>query len=280
MILDRPAAPRPPARRRPFLRWTAGAALLALAVACSPVLAAAGALGSAALTPRLPLVLTGGAVASLAGCYLLGRAAGRVLRLHRRRATAVAVATSATALSTVVAAATVLAPLSVPPLDEARAASGRWQLSTGSDLAYDHLPAVGPPRPHPVVLLHGGPGTPGSGPGPVGGRIAARGFDVYSYDQIGAGRSERLTDPSGYTVARNVADLEAVRRLIGAQQMVLVGTSWGATLAASYLAAHPDRVAGVAFVSPGALWSPAWVARARATCGTGCRRHRNGGSTS
>jgi proline iminopeptidase len=84
-------------------------------------------------------------------------------------------------------------------------------------------------RPDPVVLLHGGPGTPGSGPGPLGVRIAARGFDVYAYDQIGAGRSERLADPTGYTVARNVADLEAVRRTLGVQRMVLIGTSWGAT---------------------------------------------------
>jgi proline iminopeptidase len=93
----------------------------------------------------------------------------------------------------------------------------------------------------------------------VGGPIAARGFDVYAYDQVGAGRSERLDDPTGYTVARNVADLEAVRTTLGAQRLVLVGTSWGATLATSYLAAHPDRVAGLVLVSPGALWSPAWL---------------------
>jgi proline iminopeptidase len=152
----------------------------------------------------------------------------------------------------------VLAPLPVPPAADAPS-SGRWRLSTGSHLAYDHVPAVGPARPHPVVLLHGGPGTPGSGLGAVGGPIAERGFDVYAYDQVGAGRSERLDDPTGYTVARNVADLEAVRTTLGAQRLVLVGTSWGATLATSYLAAHPDRVAGLVLVSPGALWSPAWL---------------------
>jgi proline iminopeptidase len=124
----------------------------------------------------------------------------------------------------------------------------------------EHVPAAGAPRLHPVVLLHGGPGTPGAGAGAVARTIAGLGFDVYSYDQLGAGRSQRLSDPAGYTVARNVAGLEAVRRTLGARQLVLVGTSWGATLAAAYLAAHPDRVAGAVFVSPGALWSPAWTA--------------------
>jgi proline iminopeptidase len=233
--------------------------LLIVAVICSPLLWAVAALGTAAATPHLPLLVAAGVAASLTGSYLLSRVAGRVLRLRRRRSTAVVVATAATVATSLLAALTVLTPLPVRPLDQARPASGRWQLTTGSELAYDHLPAVGKARPHPVVLLHGGPGTPGSGPDAVGRPIAARGFDVYSYDQVGAGRSERLADPTGYTVARNVADLEAVRATLGAQRMVLVGTSWGATLAASYLAAHPDRVAGVVFSSPGALWSPAWA---------------------
>jgi proline iminopeptidase len=35
--------------------------------------------------------------------------------------------------------------------------------------------------------------------------------------------------------------------------MILVGGSWGGTLAAHYLAAHPDRVEKVVFSSPGAI---------------------------
>ena len=263
MTSDLRTSPAPAALRRPLfrplLRRTAGVVLLVLAVAVSPFLAAVAALAAAAGTARIPLVLAAAAVVSLGGSYLVSRLAGRVLRLSRRRATAVAVAAASTAVTALVAAQTVLAPLAVPALAAERAPAGRWQLPTGSELAYEHLPAVGTPRPHPVVLLHGGPGTPGSGLDALGGPIAARGFDVYAYDQIGAGRSARLTDPADYTVERNVADLEAVRQTLGAQRLVLVGTSWGATLAASYLAAHSDRVAGVVFVSPGALWSPAWV---------------------
>ncbi len=254
--------PPPAVRRslfRPLMRGIVGAALLVLAVAASPLLAAVGALAAAAATARLPLVLAAGAAASLVGSYVLSRIAGRVLRLSRRNRTALVVAAVTTAATALVAGQTLLSPLPAPAFAAERAPTGRWRLPTGSELAYEHVAAVGTARPHPVVLLHGGPGTPGSGLEALGRPIAARGFDVWSYDQIGAGRSARLADPGGYTVERNVADLEAVRRTLGVQRMVLVGTSWGATLAASYLAAHPERVAGVVFVSPGALWSPAWA---------------------
>ncbi|GFJ96080.1 alpha/beta hydrolase [Phytohabitans rumicis] len=133
-----------------------------------------------------------------------------------------------------------------------------WDLPTGSRLAYTKAPARGTPRPTPVIFLHGGPGTPGDGIDATGRALAADGFDVYEYDQLGAGRSTRLADVTGYTVARHVADLEAVRQAIGAEQVVLIGQSWGGILAAYYLAAHPDRVARVVFTSPGALWEGAF----------------------
>ena len=62
-----------------------------------------------------------------------------------------------------------------------------------------------------------------------------------------------------YTVARQVADLEAIRQAIGSDQMVLVGKSWGGTLIAHYLAAYPDRVAKAVVSSPGSIWAPAFA---------------------
>ena len=50
--------------------------------------------------------------------------------------------------------------------------------------------------------------------------------DVYVYDRIGTGASSRLADPTGYTTARTVQDLEAVRAQTGAPQVVLMGHSW------------------------------------------------------
>ena len=108
------------------------------------------------------------------------------------------------------------------------------------------------------MFLHGGPGTPGEGLPEVAADLAAAGFDVYAYDQLGAGRSTRLRDVTGYTVARQVADLEAIRVRLGADRLILVGRSWGASLAAQYLAAHPGRVAKAVFTSPGLIWPAAW----------------------
>ncbi|MGW0201825.1 alpha/beta fold hydrolase [Nonomuraea sp. NPDC003201] len=45
--------------------------------------------------------------------------------------------------------------------------------------------------------------------------------------------------------------LEAIRRTIGADRIVIVGQSWGGSLAAQYVAAHPDRVAKVSSPRPG-----------------------------
>jgi proline iminopeptidase len=134
-----------------------------------------------------------------------------------------------------------------------------WELSTGSRIAYAHTPAQGTARPTPVILVHGGPGAPEAGVDLIAPALADAGFDVYRYHQIGAGLSERLEDVSEYTVNRHVADLEAIRQEIGANRMILIGESWGGTLIAHYLAAHPDRVAQAVVSSPGSIWAPAFA---------------------
>jgi proline iminopeptidase len=128
------------------------------------------------------------------------------------------------------------------------------QLPTGSRLAYLKLPATGTPQPVPVVFVHGGPGVADmTGDATYLHRLADAGYDVYLYDQLGAGHSERLSDPTRYTIARALADLDAFRGFIGAPRVYLLAYSRGATLSAAYLAAHPDRVAKVVFASPGRM---------------------------
>ena len=144
------------------------------------------------------------------------------------------------------------APRSIP---QPRADTQYWNLSTGSRLAYTHLVAEGTPRPAPVIFLHGGPGSPLRSPDYAFYRqLTHYGFDVYLYDQAGTGLSDRLANVRDYTTQRHVADLEAIRQQIGATQVILIGQSWGATLAADYLAAYPRNVAKVIFSSPGAIW--------------------------
>jgi len=248
-----PTLPKP--HRFRALRLTARALLALLGILLSPVAALAGTWATATLTPVPWLFAAAGLAAGAVTCALLVHAG-----IRRPRITATITAT-VVALTALAAALTVLKPLDEPPPTPRAKPTGYWELGTGSRLAYTRLPARGTPRPTPVVVLHGGPGTPGDGPDQMERILAGRGYDVYSYDQLGSGRSTRLADPTGYTVARQVADLEAVRKRIGAERIVLMGASWGATLAAEYLAAYPEHVERMVLTSPGVLWAPAWKDR-------------------
>ena len=157
-----------------------------------------------------------------------------------------------TAVLVVAFAWTALLPLGDPRLPPAPVEGQRfWELATGSRIAYVRVAAEADAREVPVIFLHGGPGVPDmKGDSTYFGRLARDGFDVYVYDQVGRGRSSRLADPRDYTLARDVADLEAIRCKIGADKVVLIGHSYGGALAAAYAAAHPEHVAKMVLTSP------------------------------
>jgi proline iminopeptidase len=106
----------------------------------------------------------------------------------------------------------------------------------------------------PLMLCHGGPGF-----WDTFADLAALLGDhatVHRWDQRGCGRSERR---GPYTVARSLADLDAVRRHHGLARTALLGHSWGAELALRYALAHPGRVTRLVYVSgvgadPEATW--------------------------
>jgi proline iminopeptidase len=152
--------------------------------------------------------------------------------------------------------ATGLIPLDDPAQPPATPpGAGRWTLPDGGWLTYGvvHAPPTAATR-TPVVVLHGGPGVPDlAGFLTALTPLAADGHDIGAYAQRGSGGSSRLADPRGYTTDSAVDDLEQVRSRIGAQRLILVGHSYGAFLAAAYLAVHPDRVEKVIFSSPGDL---------------------------
>ena len=127
-----------------------------------------------------------------------------------------------------------------------------WELPTGSHLAYVRIPGARGGHLPPVLYLHGGPGAYEVASireyGPLAQRWTRLGFDVYFYDQVGSGLSTRLRDPTQYTVARHVADVEAIRATLGVGRLILIGESWGASLGAHYIALHPQHVARAVFV--------------------------------
>ncbi|MGW6377931.1 alpha/beta fold hydrolase [Rhodococcus sp. NPDC055112] len=211
---------------------------------------------SAALFDSVPLLTLWAIVTVIVCSYGAGRLWARIAR---RRVPAFRLLAGAAIVGLVCAAAgyTLIGRAAHRDDHAAVSASNYWDLPTGSTIAYRHLPAAtATSRSLPVIFLHGGPGTAGDGLPPASAELAAAGYDVYAYDQVGSGRSSRLSDVLDYTVDRQVRDLEAIRQAIAADRIVVIGQSWGGILAARYAAAYPDRVAGVVVSSPGALWSP------------------------
>jgi proline iminopeptidase len=95
----------------------------------------------------------------------------------------------------------------------------------------------------PAVYLHGGPG---SGCQPDHRRLFdPERFHAVLFDQRGAGRSRPKGRREDNTLPRLTADMEMIREKFGFESWIIVGGSWGATLALAYAQAHPHRVSGI-----------------------------------
>ncbi|MEO8318939.1 MAG: prolyl aminopeptidase [Bradyrhizobium sp.] len=95
----------------------------------------------------------------------------------------------------------------------------------------------------PAVYLHGGPG---SGCQPDHRRLFdPERFHAVLFDQRGAGRSHPKGGRDANTLPHLIADMEMIREKFGFERWMVVGGSWGATLALAYAQAHPDRVSGI-----------------------------------
>src|ERR1700738_3146083 len=95
----------------------------------------------------------------------------------------------------------------------------------------------------PAVYLHGGPG---SGCQPDHRRLFdPERFHAVLFDQRGAGRSRPKGSREANTLPHLIADMETIREHFGITRWMIVGGSWGATLALAYAQAHPARVSGI-----------------------------------
>lgn len=105
--------------------------------------------------------------------------------------------------------------------------------------------AHGNPHGRPALVLHGGPGS-GAHPGWTDFFDTTR-HRVIMLDQRGSGHStpdaaDPTADLSTNTTPHLVADIEALRRHLGIDTWLVLGGSWGTTLALAYAQAHPDPV--------------------------------------
>jgi proline iminopeptidase len=106
-----------------------------------------------------------------------------------------------------------------------------------------HVESVGRADGIAAVYLHGGPG---SGCQPDHRRLFdPERFHAVLFDQRGAGRSRPKGRLEDNTLAHLIADMETIREKFGFERWMVVGGSWGATLALAYAQAHPDRVTGI-----------------------------------
>jgi proline iminopeptidase len=103
----------------------------------------------------------------------------------------------------------------------------------------------------PIVLLNGGPGGTHHMFHPWFGRAADFARVIY-YDQRGTGLSDYEPGPDGYSVEQAVEDLEALRKALAIDKLVLVGTSYGGFLAQFYTTTYPENVAGLVLVGASA----------------------------
>jgi proline iminopeptidase len=96
-------------------------------------------------------------------------------------------------------------------------------------------------RKTPLLTLHGGPGAAHNYL--LSMQALADERPVIFYDQLGCGKAEAPADETVYTIQRSVDELDAVRRALGLDKVILYGHSWGTILAIEYLC--QGRGAGV-----------------------------------
>lgn len=103
-----------------------------------------------------------------------------------------------------------------------------------------HYERVGTRGAKPAVFLHGGPG---GGINPDYRRLfdPSR-YDLLLFDQRGCGRSTPYASLEANTTWHLVADMEQLRQHMGVETWLVLGGSWGSTLAMAYAQTHPERV--------------------------------------
>lgn len=106
-----------------------------------------------------------------------------------------------------------------------------------------YLAQYGKPTAPAAVVLHGGPGS-GTSPSVIEWFDLSR-QRVVLFDQRGSGQSLPHGELVNNTSQRLVADIEHIRSHLGIDRWMVVGGSWGATLALLYTAQHADRIRGL-----------------------------------
>ena len=100
----------------------------------------------------------------------------------------------------------------------------------------------------PIILLHGGPGYSSFYLKPL--EELGKYRQVVRYDQLGAGKSDVISDTTLFTTNHFVEELESLRKHLKVQKWNVLGHSWGTILAFEYYRNYSDRVSSLILGSP------------------------------
>jgi proline iminopeptidase len=108
--------------------------------------------------------------------------------------------------------------------------------------------AYGTPNHPSLVFLHGGPGYNSyTFEYSNAQTLADRGYYVVTFDQRGSGRSEKAP-LSEYTYANAVQDVESIVRHYHLHRPIILGHSWGGTLALKYAETFPNSYSAIVLI--------------------------------
>ncbi|MFZ6024132.1 MAG: alpha/beta hydrolase [Bacteroidota bacterium] len=130
-----------------------------------------------------------------------------------------------------------------------------WVMQGGYRIAYTEIKGDTSNTNPIIIFLHGGPG------GYIHSAIietmkvvSKHGFDVYLYDQIGSGLSDRRPKPKDYSFENHLRDLnEIITSQIKPRKVILIGHSFGGILATHFTANNSEKVEKIILSSPGDL---------------------------
>jgi proline iminopeptidase len=141
-------------------------------------------------------------------------------------------------------------------------AQGMLDVGDGNSIYWE---CSGNPNGEPALYVHGGPGS-GCTPG------ARRFFNPEKYrivlfDQRGCGKSRPLLEHKSQlesnTTQHLIRDIESLRKHLAVDKWVMLGISWGTTLALAYAQAYPQHVARLVLpcVTTTSRREVEWIAR-------------------
>lgn len=130
----------------------------------------------------------------------------------------------------------------------------------GVDIAYDV-------RGHgPVCLAH--PGGPGFDSTYLRSPALEARFTVVYIDPVGTGASGKLPAGQRYSIQRDTAVLDQIRRHLGLGRVCLLGHSYGGFVVQRFALAHPELVSGLILYSTTPTTNDAWSAQVEANLAT------------